>query len=201
LIKRNSHQASQLVHRIINLHQGRTGESNYYNLNDLAVDLGDLVRKILPRPMHFSVELSSEALPVYLDAVELRQVVINLVLNAVEAMPQTGCLVLRTGLGGQPSAHSHCQGTFPPSPAACLSVIDTGCGIKPRHLANIFDPFFTTKQTKKSTGLGLYNARLFVQHHHGAISVETQEGAGATFQLWLPQADFTELSPKPARDI
>ena len=96
LIRSNTQQASQLVHRIINLHQGKTGESNYHNLNEIATDLADLVRKIIPRRMQFVLELGAEALPVYLDAVELRQVVINLVLNAIDAMPETGRLVLRT---------------------------------------------------------------------------------------------------------
>ena len=65
-------------------------------------------------------------------------------------------------------------------------------GISPRHLAHIFDPFFTTKPLTKGSGLGLYNARMFVEEHGGAISVESVEGKGATFHLWLPQADFTE---------
>jgi signal transduction histidine kinase len=87
-------------------------------------------------------------------------------------------------------------------------VHDSGSGIKPRHQASIFDPFFTTKAANKGSGLGLYNARLFVEKHHGGISVETQEGIGTVFHLWLPQADFTEVDPsrtssdtKPARDF
>jgi two-component system cell cycle sensor histidine kinase/response regulator CckA len=174
LIKGNARQASQLVHRIINLHQGKTGESHYHNLNEVAADL------------------ASDALPVYLDAVELRQVLINLVLNAVDAMPQAGRLVLRTSdhkkLPPMPQIH----GDLPRLPAACLSVQDSGSGIQSRHLASIFDPFFTTKPMNKGSGLGLYNARLFVDKHRGAISVDSQEGVGSTFHLWLPQADFTE---------
>jgi signal transduction histidine kinase len=145
--------------------------------------------------MQFFIESCPEPLPVYLDAVELRQVVINLVLNAIEAMPPEGSLTLRTSTGGGASLQTRSHGTFPGGPTACLSIIDTGPGIKPGHLANIFDPFFSTKQTNKGSGLGLYNARVFVQRHRGAISVETREGDGATFQLWLPQADFTELGP------
>jgi signal transduction histidine kinase len=77
-------------------------------------------------------------------------------------------------------------------PATCLSIRDNGRGIKPRHLPSLFDPFFTTKQSNKGSGLGLYNARLFVEKCRGAISVDSAEGAGSTFHLWLPQADFTE---------
>ncbi len=194
LIKKNARQASQLVHRIINLHQGRTGESNYHNLNEITTDLADLVRKIIPRRMELAVELAPEALPVYLDAVELRQVVINLVLNAIDAMSQTGRLTLRTsGLATLPQLEN-VQGSLPRLPAACLSVQDNGSGIKPRHLPGIFDAFFTTKPMNKGSGLGLYNARLFIEKHRGAITVDSKEGAGSTFHLWLPQADFTEAA-------
>jgi PAS domain S-box-containing protein len=198
LIKSNARQASQLVHRIINLHQGKPGESSYYNLNELATDLADLVRKILPRRMEFAVELSPEQLPVYLDPIELRQVVINLVLNSVDAMPQGGKLVMRTaGLALLPPMGLH-QGTVPRVPAARLSIHDNGAGIQPRHLPGIFDPFFTTKPANKGSGLGLYNARLFVEKYRGAISVDSTEGAGTTVSVWLPQADFTEAEVEAA---
>jgi PAS domain S-box-containing protein len=197
LIKRNAHQAIQLVHRIINLHQGKTGESNYHNLNEITTELADLVRKIVPRRVEFSIELCPQALPVYLDAEELRQVLINLVLNAIDAMPisQPARLLLRTSHHPTVPSLPHLQGIVPRAPAACISVQDTGAGIKVRHQASIFDPFFTTKPANKGSGLGLYNARLFVERHDGGISVETQEGAGTTFHLWLPEADFSEIDP------
>jgi signal transduction histidine kinase len=209
LIKRNAQQASQLVHRIIDLHQGCTGESHYHNLNELITGIADLVRKIVPRRMECILDLCAEALPVYLDAVELRQVVIHLVLNAREAMPEDGRLVLRSSACAPLPALPGLQGARPRTPAACLSVQDSGGGIKAAHLPNIFDPFFTTKPANKGTGLGLHNARQFVERHHGGISVDTQEGAGTTVTLWLPQADFTETASgghrppavKPSRDI
>ena len=197
LIKRNAHQAIQLVHRIINLHQGKTGESNYHNLNEVTTELADLVRKVIPRRVHFSLELCPRPLPVYLDAEELRQVVINLVLNAIDAMPiaQEARLIVRTAHHPTLPALPELQGAIPRAPAACLSVQDSGSGIKSRHRASLFAPFFTTKPANKGSGLGLYNARLFVERHHGGISVETQEGAGTTFHLWLPEADFSEIDP------
>jgi signal transduction histidine kinase len=129
--------------------------------------------------------------------------VINLVLNAIDAMPQTGRLVLRTsGFATLPSPENF-QGTLPRLPVACLSVQDNGCGIKPHHLPSVFDPFFTTKPANKGSGLGLYNARLFIDKHRGAITVDSKEGTGSTFHLWLPQADFAEAdaeSPSARQD-
>src|SRR6185436_208986 len=68
----------------------------------------------------------------------------------------------------------------------------TGTGIKPQLMPLLFDPFFTTKPMNRGSGLGLYNARLFIEKHQGAITLESQEGSGTTFHVWLPQADFTE---------
>ncbi len=198
LIKTNSLQASQLVHRIINLHRGKTGEKGYFNLNEVIADLLELIRKIVPRRIDVQTELSPGTLAVYLDVVEFRQVIVNLALNAVDAMPQTGKLVLRASAHRElPQPGIHFYGPPPRFPAACLSIADNGCGIKPRHLANIFDPFFTTKAMNKGSGLGLYNARVFLEKSNGAISVETCEGVGTTFHLWFPQADFTESQSRP----
>ena len=190
LIKKNSLQASQLVQRMINLHLGQTGERNYHNLNEIATDLVELVSKILPRRIRVETELADGTLPVYVDIVELRQVVINLLLNAADAMPQGGSLTLRTSRHEALPALEHMKGVVPRLPCVCLTIQDTGSGIKARHLAAIFDPFFTTKS--KGSGLGLYNARIGVEKHQGAISVQSKEGAGTSFQVWLPQADFSE---------
>ncbi len=197
LIKRNSMQASQLVHRILNLHQGRVGDRNYHSLNDLVTDTFELVRKIVPRRIEICTELTNEALALYVDAVEFRQVLINLTLNAADAMPHGGSLVFRTSFESEYPAMEFRQGVLPQLPAVCLTVEDTGCGISSKHLAVVFDPFFTTKPLNKGSGLGLYNARLFVEKHGGAISVESRVSAGTRFRLWLPQADFTETERQP----
>lgn len=190
LIKKSSLQASQLVQRMVNLHVGQTGERNYHNLNDVASDLVELVNKILPRRIRTDTELCQAQLPVYLDVVEFRQVVINLILNAADAMPRGGSLTLRTERHETLPVMENVKGVIPRLPCVCLTIEDTGCGIKPRHLASIFDPFFTTKS--KGSGLGLYNARIAIEKHQGAISVTSREGIGASFHLWLPEADFSE---------
>jgi len=189
LIKKSSLQASQLVQRMINLHLGQTGERNYNDLNEVARDLLELVSKILPRRIRVGTELTAETLPVYVDLVELRQVVINLLLNAADAMPQGGNLTLRTSRHTELPTLDNFKGTAPRLPCVCLTIQDTGCGINERHLASIFDPFFTTKS--KGSGLGLYNAQIAVEKHQGAISVKSQEGLGTSFHIWLPEVDLS----------
>jgi PAS domain S-box-containing protein len=191
LVKKNSLQASQLVKRMINLHLGQPGERNYHNLNEIVTDLEELVTKILPRRIQLIKELSpAHQLPAYLDMVEFRQVVINLILNAADAMPRGGRLTLRTARHETLPALENMKGTPPRLPCISLTIQDTGSGIKQRHLASIFDPFFTTKA--KGSGLGLYNAGLAIEKLQGAISVDSKLGVGTRFQIWLPEADFSE---------
>ena len=192
LVKRNTQRGAQLIRRIAQLHRSQTGARGYHNLNDVVKENLDLLRKVLPKRVTVEERLAPEPLPLYVDPVELQQVLINLALNAADAMLEKGTLTLRT------SAHEHAPpleqgvGMIPRAPLACLSVADTGSGIRPRLRQFLFDPFFTTKPMNRGAGLGLYNARLFIEKHQGAITVESREGFGTTFHVWLPQADFTE---------
>ncbi|MBI1176827.1 PAS domain S-box protein [bacterium] len=192
LIMNNSRQASQLVHRIITLHHGKPGERNYADLNELLKEVAELTNKIIPRRITLETATHDGALPVYVDAVEFRQVVINLMLNAIDAMPDRGRLKISSTLHETLPEWKNACGTRPRVPAVALTIKDSGTGIKARHLANLFDPFFTTKALNKGSGLGLYNARLFVEKHAGGITVESTEGDGTEFHVWLPIADFTE---------
>lgn len=190
LIKKSSLQASQLVQRMVNLHSGQVGERNYYNLNEVASDIVELVKKIFSRRIQLDTAFNGFQLPVYIDLVEFRQVVINLLLNAADSMPHGGSLTITTSRHEQWPLLQHVKGVAPRLPCVCLAIQDTGCGVKERHLESIFDPFFTTKA--KGSGLGLYNARLAMEKLQGAISVVSKESMGSTFQLWLPEADFSE---------
>jgi len=201
LIRETAMQASQLAHRIRQLHQGLPGEKSYQDLNESLRGLIELLQKVLSRRVRVLTDLAPGQLPLYVDPVELQQVIVNLALNAADAMPDGGQLTFRTGRHNEvPPAHN-VQGVRPRAPIISLSVQDTGTGIPARFLSSIFDPFFTTKPLGKGSGLGLYNARLFAEKHGSGISVETKEGSGSTFHLWFAQADFTEAqqTPPPTR--
>jgi len=192
LMKRNAREAAQLIQRIAQLHQVRTGSRTYHDLNAVVREAADLIKKILPRSIEFSTQLAPEPLPIYADGAELQQVILNLALNASDAMPDRGKLQLVTSLHTELAPREYSVGARPRLPALSLAVTDTGRGIPPRHLGSIFEPFFSTKPMNRGSGLGLYNARIFAEKHDGALSVESTEGAGTTLRLWLPQADFTE---------
>jgi signal transduction histidine kinase len=200
LIRDNSIQASQLIQRISQLHRGKPGERSYIDLNEMTGEMVDLVRKIVPKRISIQTRFATRQLPVYADAVEFRQVFVNLALNASDAMPQRGQIIVETSAHDQYPPLAHVQGALPKPPVICLTLQDTGCGIPEKNLAAIFDPFFTTKEVNKGSGLGLYNTRLFVEKHQGAISVDSRINEGTTFRIWLPQADFTEAE-RGAREI
>ena len=197
LIRDTAMQASQLAHRIRQLHQGAPGERTFLDLNGVSANLADLLQKILPKRVKLITDFAPGQVPVHVDSVELQQVIINLALNAADAMPEGGQLTFRTRRHPELPPMHHLQGIRPRTPAVSLSVQDTGTGIPARSLGSLFDPFFTTKPLGKGSGLGLYNARLFVEKHNCAISLDTIEGAGTTFHLWMPEADFTESHSAP----
>ena len=190
LIKNNSMQANNLVHRMINLHLGETGERNYHDLNEIVTDLSGLVRIILPKSIGIETQTAPQQLPIYVDPVEFQRVIINLTLNAADAMAAKGTLTFKTSRHERIPAKRHTKGVFPKLPAVCLEVSDTGCGIPERHLSLIFGAFFTTKGAQRGTGLGLYITESFVEKHGGMVTVESKEGCGTTFCLWLPEATF-----------
>lgn len=192
LVHRNSQQAAQLIRRIAQLHQGKTGARGYHDLNNLAKEGAELIGKVIPKRIEVDSNLAAGQLPLYIDPVEFQQAIINLALNAAEAMPERGRIILRTFTADSAPDSAQQIGVTPRTPVACFEISDTGAGIKPQHLPFIFDPFFTTKPMNRGSGLGLYNTRLFAEKHGSRISVETKEGHGATIRIWFPVADFTE---------
>ncbi len=161
-----------------------------------AVDLAELLRESAGFALHGSkaraeYEIPADLWPADADKGQIGQVVQNLVINSVQAMPQGGTVCLRavnvtlaTGPG---------PGGLPAGRYVRIAVADTGTGIAPEHLGKIFDPYFTTKQ--QGSGLGLASVYSIVKKHHGHIEVDSQLGAGATFHLWLPAA---KEQPAPA---
>jgi signal transduction histidine kinase len=115
---------------------------------------------------------------------EIEQVIVNLVLNALDAMPEGGALTVQTDLAG--AAAVGCHEGERPDQFVCISVADNGIGIPESLQAMIFEPFFTTKPPGKGTGLGLSSAYGIVRQHHGSIKVQSQPGKGTKFTIYLP---------------
>jgi signal transduction histidine kinase len=133
-----------------------------------------LVHEASEAGVRLSIHVEGETPKVDAVREQLHQVLLNLLLNAIQATPSGGSVELRV------------WGEAEDAPAALLEVRDTGCGIDPAHIEQIFDPFFTTKGPDQGTGLGLMICHHIVTDHGGSIEVESEPGTGATFRVRLP---------------
>jgi PAS domain S-box-containing protein len=159
----------------------------------------ELLRPLIPSSIDFQVEHRAGEALVMADPTQLQQVLVNLVVNARDAMPEGGRLKLRAETRPVGRAEARRLGLAVPGPYVELSVCDTGKGMDEPVRARVFEPFFTTKPVGKGTGLGLATAYGIVQQCGGTIAVESEPGQGSTFRVLLPQspelAAGTEASP------
>lgn len=160
-------------------------------INEIVENMMRMLQRLLGENIVLRPKLGTGLPLIYADSGMIEQVIMNLAVNSRDAMPRGGTLVIKTqeevvedvegreALGARP-------GRF-----VCLSVKDTGEGIAPEHLARIFEPFFTTKEAGKGTGLGLATVYGIVHQHNGWVEVESKQGNGTTFKVYLPSASGT----------
>lgn len=165
------------------------------DLNDVINDLKKMVARLLPDVVHMNVDLQSGGLVVYADRTQLELMIVNLVLNARDAMPGGGTLSISTR-GGTLYADKG-AGSESPRDFAILEISDTGQGMTPDISARIFDPFFTTKELGKGTGLGLSTAYGIVEQAGGHITVESEPDVGTTFRVYFPASKASAVTEMP----
>jgi two-component system, cell cycle sensor histidine kinase and response regulator CckA len=155
------------------------------DLNQVLADLHKMLRRLLGE--HITLDFSSETRlpPVAADRGMIEQVVVNLCVNARDAMPHGGRLVVRTAAVDISAEQAEGRPEAKPGRFVCLSVADTGTGMSQAVLARVFEPFYTTKEVGKGTGLGLASVYGIVKQHGGWLEVESQEGQGSTFRVFL----------------
>ena len=172
-------------------------------LNDLLLDTDKLLRRLVGGEVQLVMQLGTDIAPIRADPGQMSQVLVNLAVNARDAMPAGGTLTMRTSNVVVADGDTARLGQLPPGPYVCLTVRDTGVGIPPEVLPRLFEPFFTTKAPGEGTGLGLATSYGIVQQHHGALLVTSAPGQGATFEIYLPQAEIgdEQLGPAPVHDL
>ncbi len=165
---------------------GMKSELSYrpVRLNEIVSELAGLINETFPRSIDLRLELDESLECFSADPDQLRQVLLNLCVNARDAMPEGGLLTI--GTGRVPGAQLAAHGLDPTLDYALLRVTDTGTGMSPEVKARVFEPFFTTKQDSGGTGLGLATVYGNVRNHQGAIELDTAPGEGASFRLYLP---------------
>lgn len=198
LIKDNAGQAQRLLRKILDLNREASGEKTYLNLGRIVREQLDLLKIILPRGTQLAGPLEDGEWPVFIDETAFRQTLVNLAMNARDALRGPG--EIRLSLNPVVAGQIPAPGSRPPLPpqrATSVELIfsDYGTGITPAHLDRIFDPFFTTKDASRGAGLGLYHARLFAESCGGAIAARSTPGRGTEIVLVLPLVDLDHSQP------
>ena len=167
-------------------------------LNQAVTDLAKMLRRILNESVGHQLKLAGQPMLVHADQGMMDQVLMNLAVNARDAMPNGGQLIIETAGVEFSEDTANRPASARPGSFVCLSVIDTGYGIPADLLPRIFEPFFTTKGVGKGSGLGLSTVFGIVQQHQGWINVESKVGQGTAFRIYLPRrAGQSVIKPTP----
>jgi signal transduction histidine kinase/CheY-like chemotaxis protein len=190
IARESARRGSDFVRQILRFAAREDGRPGLFDFNSLLDDL----RLILGRSLGAEVRLvlnQDPSLPkIHCDPVQMEQVLLNLAVNARDAMPGGGEITISTELLQLASDHPVQGGTLRPGDYVVLSVADTGSGIREEVRQRIFEPFFSTKaRAGKGTGFGLSTVQRIIQAHRGGVQVESEEGRGTTFRIYLPARD------------
>ncbi len=183
-ILRSAGRARDLVRQLLAFGRKQTLEFRSVDLNTLLGDFGKLLRRTIREDIRLELDLEPHLPPIRADAGQIQQVIMNLAVNAQEAMPGGGKLSIRTRRQELDEAFCENYAGLKPGEYVLLEVTDTGVGMEPAVTALIFEPFFTTKA--HGTGLGLSTVYGIIQQHGGAISVSSEPGRGSSFRCYFP---------------
>ena len=193
MIRGAAERGGNLTRQLLLFSRRQTTEPRDLNLNEIVTSLSRLLQRLIGDDVRLHLDLHPAPLPVHADPGMLDQVLLNLAINARDAMPQGGQVRIATSRQTvDPTEQRHPEAVT--GDYAVLRVSDTGTGIAPEVLPRIFEPFFTTKEQGKGTGLGLATVFAIVKQHHGWIDVSSAPGAGATFAVFLPVNGAADLS-------
>ncbi|WP_133770394.1 cell cycle histidine kinase CckA [Enterovirga rhinocerotis] len=198
-IKQNANRAASLVRQLLAFSRRQTLRPEVVRLGDAVSDLSLLLKRLLGERVQLDLRQGRDLWPVKADVNQLEQVVINLAVNARDAMPDGGTVTITTANVEAAEAKRLDLADLPPADYVRVAVGDTGTGIPPDVLDKIFEPFFTTKELGKGTGLGLSTVFGIVKQSGGFIYVDSAVGAGTTFSIYLPRHEpEAEAAPEPA---
>jgi signal transduction histidine kinase/ActR/RegA family two-component response regulator len=202
LIQRTAGRAAELTKQLLAFSRKQVLEAVVLDLGVVATDMKDMLARLIGEDIALVTHLASELGHVKADRGQIEQVVMNLAINARDAMPQGGHLVVETANADLDEEYVRRNVGSRPGPHVMLAVSDSGLGI-PRELQkHIFEPFFTTKEQGKGTGLGLATVYGIVKQSGGYIEVDSEPGRGTTFRIYLPRVDSAspaaERSPRAA---
>jgi CheY-like chemotaxis protein len=198
LIRKAGEQAADLTRQLLAFSRKQILQPRVLDLNELVRDMQKLLRRVIGEKIELQFDSELPEARVSADPTQLEQVLLNLAVNARDAMPRGGLLTMHITEAVVDEAHADGARNLPPGRYIALAVRDTGCGMDEDTQTQIFEPFFTTKGPGKGTGLGLATVYGIVSQSGGAITVESRLKEGTTFTVYLPkETEAIEPPPPP----
>jgi PAS domain S-box-containing protein len=185
-IKRAAERAAELTHQLLAFARRDVARPRPLNLNEVIADVKQLLTRTLGEHVALKTDLAPGLCPVLMDPGQMEQVLINLAVNARDAMPGGGTLAVTTAICDIDAEHDASRVGLAPGRYACMTISDTGIGMTAEVKARIFEPFFTTKPKGCGTGLGLATVYGIITRAAGHLEVSSEPGAGTTFTILLP---------------
>ena len=182
----STRRAANLTRQLLLFSRKQMMQSRNLDLNEIVTNITKMLQRLIGATIQLRLNLHPAALMTFADPGMIDQVVMNLVVNARDAMPQGGQLCIETLEGDVLPEMIPVGSDAVPGRYVSFNVVDTGVGIPPENIAKIFEPFFTTKEVGKGTGLGLATVFGIVRQHHGFVKVTSVVGEGTTFSVYLP---------------
>ncbi|MDB4906598.1 MAG: sensor protein [Gemmatimonadetes bacterium] len=200
-IKQAAGRAAELTRQLLAFSRHRKAEQGPLQVNDVIAGVEQLISRVIGAEITVTTQLESGIPVIIADGAQLEQVVMNLALNARDAMPAGGTLRIDTLRRRLALPHAGVLGEIAPGDYACIVVRDSGVGMDEVTRSRIFEPFFTTKPVGQATGLGLATVYGILRQHEGNIEVHSAPGAGSMFTAYLPVAEGAgpEVAPRPMR--
>ena len=188
-IQKSLSHASSLTRQLLAFSRKQVLKPKLLALNATVSDMNHLLQRVLGETIQLNMKLATPAPWIQADPGQIEQLILNLALNARDAMPQGGALGIETSNVDLGESTMLSSGRMAAGSYAVLRISDTGCGMTPDVQTHLFEPFFTTKENGKGTGLGLSNVYGVVKQSGGEIAVSSQAGCGTVFEIYLPRRD------------